>query len=136
MNAQPRFCCAVLIDSKGRHVLERRPLTEADAPGLLTCFGGTRHDDEDPQLCLRRELVEELGFVAGDLTLVLVLHTPKGQAWFYLLEGPEEGTVPALEPGYEAVWMEETAMLSASDLSDWHRAAFLAIAAGLKSARI
>jgi hypothetical protein len=125
MSMQPRFCCAILTDSRGRHILERRPLSEADAPGMLTCFGGTRHGDEDAEACLRRSIAR-----------VLILHTPKGEAWFYAAKGPDEGTARAVEVGYEAVWMDETAMLASPELSDWHRAAYEAIARGESVARI
>ncbi len=130
MPAEPRFCCAFLTDSRGRQILERRPLTEADAPGKLTCFGGTRHDDEDAEECIRRELREELGFEVGALARVLTLHTPKGEAWFYTARGPEVGSARALEHGYEAVWLEVEDMLASPELSDWHRVAFEAIARG------
>ncbi|MBS0189342.1 MAG: NUDIX domain-containing protein [Planctomycetes bacterium] len=136
MSSEPRFCCAILIDSRGRYILERRPTTETDAPGLLTSFGGTRHTDEDPELCLRRELIEELGFAAGEVQRVLVLHTPKGEAWFYRVLGPEEGAARALEAGYEAVWMEAQAMFASPDFSDWHRIAYEAFVAGHAIARV
>jgi len=124
-NLPPAYCCAILLDRAGRLLLERRPSDDADAPGRLTCFGGGREAGEDPLLCLRRELAEEIGFAVGIASHVLTLHTPAGPAWFYVAEGPPPGTVRAHEPGHEAVWLERAALLTAP-LADWHDAALRA----------
>lgn len=119
---EPRWCCAILRDSRGWYVLERRPLTDADAPGRLTCFGGTRERGEEPATCLARELVEELGFViAGALERAVVLHTGVGEAWFYRAAGPEEGACRALEEGHEAVWHDPA--LGFASVAMWNRLA-------------
>lgn len=133
----PAFCCAVLQDSKGRYILELRPLHETDAAGLITCFGGGIEPTEDPELGLRRELIEELGYTATTLTRVLTLHTRLGPAWFYVGPGPEEGTAQALEPGYTALWLSDEQLIQAEadgKLSSWHRVAIDAIRRGDREA--
>lgn len=128
------WCCAILRDPRGRFVFERRPAHEVDAPGMLTCFGGTREPGEDPEACLRRELVEELGFVAGALELCVELTTPKGVAWFYRGVGPGEGTARALEPGFGVEWIDAGAIEHA-DIGAWNLAAIRAERRGERSAR-
>ena len=130
----PVWCCAILRDLRGRFIFERRPSHEIDAPGMLTCFGGGREAGEEPETCLRRELVEELGWRAGALELCVVLTTPKGVAWFYRGAGPEEGTVTALEAGYVAEWIEPAA-LAAAGVGGWNLAAIDAEMRGLRVAR-
>ncbi|MCA3004732.1 MAG: NUDIX domain-containing protein [Phycisphaerales bacterium] len=127
----PRYCCAILRDQRGWYVLERRPESDPDAPGRLTFFGGGREEGEEPLACLAREVWEELGFAVDTARAqrVFTLATPSGPAWFYLVPGPEPGTVQANEPGYAAVWMAE-AELAAATLADWHRAAWEGFAAG------
>ncbi len=154
--AWPAFCCAILRDPQGRYLLEKRP-PRADksgravarrarggsgrAPrepgGLVTCFGGSREPSETPEQCIRRELLEELGWdvAKGHLAPAVRLVNAGTQvmrfrgglvrpgqviAWFYrgLAPGPE--TPLLTEPGYAALWLtpEET---FAADLSRWHR---------------
>lgn len=124
-NILPAYCCAILLDRSGRLLLERRPVDDADAPGRLTCFGGGREPEENPVTCLRRELLEEIGFAVGIASHVLTLHTPAGPAWFYLADGPEPDAVTAREPGHEAVWLDRAALLKAP-LANWHDAALRA----------
>jgi 8-oxo-dGTP pyrophosphatase MutT (NUDIX family) len=141
----PAFCCAILRDQRGFYVLERRPLHEIDAPGLLTCFGGTREPHELPEACLRREMLEELGFTLGDISLSVVLITPrltsKGtvrvarQAWFYRALGPSPGEARALEEGYEAVWLDPRDVEHAP-IADWNRLAIMADMRGERMARV
>lgn len=135
MATQPHYCCAILTDSRGRFVLERRPLTEPDAPGKLVCFGGGRDEGEEAEACVRRELMEELGFAAAELEHVFVLHTPLGDAWFYKGAGPEEGRARAREAGYEAVWVERVFLMS-DEVGDWHRVVFAALARGEREAAV
>ncbi len=115
-------------------MLERRPAHEVDQPGLLTCFGGGREPGEDPEACLRRELVEELGFVAGALEMCVELSTPKGVAWFYRGMGPEEGAAAALEPGFGVEWIEPGVMRDVR-MGSWNLAAMEAEMRGEKWAR-
>ncbi|MBL8885287.1 MAG: NUDIX domain-containing protein [Phycisphaerales bacterium] len=139
MSNEPRYCCAILMDSRGRYVFERRPQNEADAPGMLTCFGGGREEREDAESCLRRELREELGFVAGELERVFTLRTPRGEAWFYRLAGgetgPEEGTVRALEAGFEVVWVDSASELL-KEVGAWHRVVLDGLARGEHQATV
>lgn len=136
----PRFCCVFLKDSRGRYVLEQRPLTESDAPGKLTCFGGGREPHEEPEACLRREVREELGCEIGPCTHVLTLNTPLGHAWFYEAVGPAEGEAAATEPGYTALWIDETTLRDPvffqTRVADWHCAAFTALWRGERFASV
>lgn len=120
-------------------MFERRPLDEADAPGMLTCFGGGREEREDAESCLRRELREELGFEAGELERVFTLRTPRGEAWFYRLgggaTGPEEGMVRALEVGFEVVWVDSVSELM-QEVGAWHRAVLDGIRRGERVATV
>ena len=125
----PAYCCAILVDGQGRLVLEVRPESDADAPGRLTCFGGGREGDEEPLACLRRELLEEIGFVLGEARHVLTLQTPKGPAWFYRADGPEQGTVVACESGHGVRWVQRSELFE-QRLADWHRAALVGWCAG------
>ncbi len=129
----PAYCCAILVDGQGQLVLEVRPDNDANAPGRLTCFGGGREGDEEPLACLRRELMEELGFALGEAKHVLTLHTPNGPAWFYEAAGPEHGAVVAREAGHSVRWVGR-GELFAERLADWHRAALVGWCAGLAEA--
>lgn len=66
---------------------------------------------------------------------VLVLATPKGEAWFYLAAGPARGQVTALERGHSVEWIPREAILSAQ-LADWHRAALQAWLVGRDRASV
>jgi 8-oxo-dGTP pyrophosphatase MutT (NUDIX family) len=141
----PAFCCAILRDRRGFYVLERRPLHEREAPGQLTCFGGTREADEAPEACLRREVMEELGFAVGEISLSVVLMLPRltsrgteriaRQAWFYRAAGPSPGEARALEEGYEAVWLDPHDVEHAP-IAHWNRLAILADLRGERVARV
>lgn len=136
---QPRYCCAILIDSRGNLVLERRSPHDPIAGGKLACFGGGREADETPEETIRRELREELGFAPGQFdrdAVAFVLHTPMGEAWFYQLRGPEMGETQAVEPGCGVEWIAEQRLLThhAHELAAWHRAMFQARAAGHRTA--
>ena len=126
----PEYCCAILRDHLGRFLLELRPDTAPNAPGLLTCYGGAREPGEDPRRCIERELREELGLAAIHLSLALRLVSgPREIAWFY------RGTLPAdtrlrTEPG-RSPRLFTPDELRAAPLSQWHRAAIAAASAGV-----
>ncbi len=79
--------------------------------------------------------MEEIGFAVGALERCVVLHTPRGEAWFYRATGPEKGTVAALEPGTSVEWIAPEEVFG-PDLSVWHAAAMRAERAGLDSAHV
>ncbi len=66
------FSSVVLGDENGRVLLQRR--TDFDVWGLP---GGVLEIDEDIETCARRELLEETGLTAGDLSLLGVYTHPK-----------------------------------------------------------
>lgn len=122
MDTWPQYVCAILEDSEGRLLLESRPDNARLAPGRLTCFGGQRDAGENPEACLRRELLEELNWeprtlekrvelwVAGELV-----------AWFYhaiLDVGVDQLHVA---PGHKAQLVARVA-LADIPLSPWHAA--------------
>lgn len=113
-------------------MFERRPSDARHLPGILNCFGGTRESGEAPDACLKRELIEELGFAARGLELCVELATPTGVGWYYRARGPDEGTARALEPGFGIEWVEPTDLQRAG-VGSWN---LVAIAAELRGERI
>lgn len=142
----PKFCCAIIRDGDGRHVLERRPPDDRFPRGRLTCFGGGREQGEHPADCIRRELVEELGWdVPPDAvihTVTLIYQGPPRQwrrgplgaghvlAWFYrVLPVAPAPELLRPEPGVRVERLP-LADLPFSDLSPWHLVALEGDAAG------
>jgi 8-oxo-dGTP pyrophosphatase MutT (NUDIX family) len=124
----PEYCCAILIDADDRYLIERRPERAADAPGQLACFGGKREKSEHPDRCIRREIKEELGWSVGALRLrvaVRLRERASGReiAWFYAGRGPREGLKLSPLPGSTILRLSQEEVVSAPDLSLWHRAA-------------
>ncbi len=134
-DAWPAYCCAFVRDRAGRYLLERRPPRAPGAARLLTCFGGTREEGEDPGDCVRRELREELGwdsaFIATlHLRVHLHLRSPRRVvAWFYTAEPIDPATPLVCEAGHDAVWLHPSEIGSAP-LSGWHAVVFAAALRG------
>jgi 8-oxo-dGTP pyrophosphatase MutT (NUDIX family) len=60
--------CAVIVLDDGRYLLQLRDLKPGIFyPGHWGLFGGAIDGDETPEAALRRELREEIGFVAEEL---------------------------------------------------------------------
>jgi 8-oxo-dGTP pyrophosphatase MutT (NUDIX family) len=120
----------MLIDERGRYLLERRPASARVAAGQLTCFGGGREQGEHPDACIRRELREELGFVTDDLELFMRLTGKGGRviAWIYRGPAPREDSI-VHEPGFASVWLTRDELRDAN-LARWHRAIFDAMLRG------
>lgn len=139
----PRFCCAIVRGADGRYLLEQRPAQSQRAAGLMTCFGGTREEGEEPTACLRRELREELGLSEMDVEMLgfqraVTLHR-RGElvAWFYSASVALPRDVRLVtEPGHEAVWLSEDEVRAEERLSSWHRAALSAFIKGEAEARL
>lgn len=146
----PAFCCAIMRDAKGRYLLERRPAWAMAASGKLTCFGGKREPGESPEVCLRRELDEEIKHRPPSGTLeraVTLLWTGPDKvfsgrkvvsggvlAWYYNVPAPDPG-VRCVLSGHSAIWVMPNNLLS-SDLSDWHRTALKAMLDGFKTTTV
>lgn len=135
----PPYCCAILLDARGRYLMERRPASAKHAAGLLTCFGGGREPGEEPLACVRRELREELGLSPAQiealgLELAVVIRSERRLiAWFFA--GRIADPVPALqpEPGFEALWRTWDE-LHAERVSPWHTGAITAHREGRREA--
>lgn len=139
----PRFCCAIVRGADGRYLLEQRPAQSQRAAGLMTCFGGTREEGEEPTACLRRELREELGLSEGVVEAMEFQHAVtlyrRGElvAWFYAASAALPSEVRLVtEPGHEAVWLSENEVRAEERLSSWHRAALAAFFMGEAEARL
>jgi len=66
---------AALIHDIDRDVIvlaeQFRIATQEKGPGyIVEAIAGSVEDDEDPEACIRREMMEEVGYRAGDLTFV------------------------------------------------------------------
>lgn len=67
--------CAALIHDVERDVVvlaeQFRIATHAKGPGyIIEAMAGSVEPDEDPEDCIRREMMEEVGYRAGKLTLI------------------------------------------------------------------
>lgn len=145
-NSWPSYCCVILQDDSGGYFLERRPASAKVAPNQLTCFGGKRDiaTNERPEVCLERELREELGdnwrplskpsravdlYVDGELI-----------AWFYLAKAPARDAQLSFETerGYSGVWWENDGSIESRNvkemLSPWHACVFDAFHEGKQRA--
>lgn len=119
----PEHACALLVDPRGRLVLQLRPPWARHAPSQLTCFGGKREEGETAEACLLRELAEELGWAPQDAPR-LGLDLVSGErfiARFFVVDLPE-GTALRPEPGFGIV-CAHAASLPGLPVSPWHRAA-------------
>lgn len=126
---RPDYACALITDSKGRRLLQLRPMDARHAPGQLTCFGGAREPQESAESCLERELIEELGWRPASLRPACDLRqAARHVARFFHCPMPS-GTVLRTEPGHVAVWVP-VAALPAVPLSPWHRMVLEAIDRG------
>lgn len=119
---QPEHACALLVDERGRLVLQLRPTWVRHAAGLLTCFGGKREEDETAAACLRRELAEETGWRPAQVpdTGVDLRSGERLIARFVPLLLPA-GTSIRPEPGFIEI-RADWRTLPALPLSPWHQA--------------
>ena len=120
MESWPKYVCAILRDRTGRLLLELRPPTATLAPGRLTCFGGRREPGEDPEVAVKRELLEELGWQPAGLEKRVVLSVSGAiLAWFY--EGELDVGLEQLRllPGTQAL-LAAPDELAALPISRWH----------------
>lgn len=136
MAAWPQYVCAILEDAEGRLLLESRPDDARLAAGKVTCFGGQRESAEAPEVCLRRELREELSWEPENLERRVALWV-SGElvAWFY----HARLTVPVeqlrITPGFRALLVAPSA-LSELPMSTWHAAVIHAWRAGQKTVEL
>jgi 8-oxo-dGTP pyrophosphatase MutT (NUDIX family) len=125
----PAYACAIIRDAGGRLLLQLRPLDARHAAGQLTCFGGAREDHETAEACLRRELVEELGWHPSVLHPACDLHQD-GRFIARFFHCPYDGRGGfTTEPGHQALWVPPSAV-PGLPLSPWHRAVLDAVARG------
>jgi 8-oxo-dGTP diphosphatase len=63
MAARREAACAVLIDTRGRFLMQQRDdIPSILHPGKVGLFGGHREDDESYLECVVREIEEEIGY--------------------------------------------------------------------------
>ena len=126
---EPEYACAIISDADGRRLLQLRPSDARHAPGQLTCFGGARDPSETAETCLRRELLEELGWQAGPLRPACDLRQgARFIARFFHCDMPA-GIPLRTEPGHVAVWVA-AASLPALPVSPWHRTVLMTVDQG------
>ncbi len=132
----PEYCCAILRDRAGRYLIERRPAHSVHQPRRLTCFGGGREPCESPEVCIRRELREELAWGEGLIDSLALRRAVRLEtrarfiAWFFVGEPVDPSWPIRCEHGYEATWVSEARLLGEASLSSWHKAAICAWIAG------
>jgi 8-oxo-dGTP pyrophosphatase MutT (NUDIX family) len=93
--AHPGAVCAVALEDDRRHVLMVRQYRGAVGGALLELPAGKRDvEAEDPKVCIARELVEEIGREAREITEVARFFNSPGfsdeQTICYLAEGLTE----------------------------------------------
>jgi 8-oxo-dGTP pyrophosphatase MutT (NUDIX family) len=126
---EPEYACAIITGADGRRLLQLRPSGARHAPGQLTCFGGARNPSETAETCLRRELLEELGWQAGSLRPACDLRQGSRFIARFFHCGMSAGSALRTEPGHVAVWVA-AASLPALPISPWHRAVLTAVDQG------
>jgi 8-oxo-dGTP pyrophosphatase MutT (NUDIX family) len=125
----PDHACAVITAADGRCLLQLRPADARHAASQLTCFGGRREPRESAELCLFRELDEELGWRPPACRPLCDLRVAgRWIARFFACAMPA-GVRLATEPGHVALWVPPAA-LPGLPLSPWHDAVLRAVARG------
>lgn len=72
-----RFAAALLVDERGRYLMQRRDdRPDILNPGALGLFGGGIEEGESAEAAIRRELEEEIGLVPADLAPFRMLRLP------------------------------------------------------------
>ncbi len=89
-----RSAAAILATADGRYLMQLRDgKSGIPFPDSWVLFGGTIDDDESPERALRRELKEEIGFEAGDMSYFTqfifdAVHTDSGVSQRYYFHVP------------------------------------------------
>lgn len=124
----PEYCCAILIQnnaliqSNSAFLMQLRPSWSRHAPNKLVCFGGKREAGELPEVCIHRELEEEINWVPEQLTLAVQLWIDdRLKAWFYVGNFDVELARIQTEPGFEAKLITADS-LEQHPISAWHHA--------------
>ncbi len=125
----PDYCCAIISDERGSVLLQLRPPTAVFAPGQLTCFGGRRDVHESVDICLRRELREELAWSPQDLYFACDLWQGPTFIARFMRCTMLPNTALTTEPHFHAIWTP-IKELPGLPLSAWHRVVFDAITRG------
>ena len=136
-----RWCAAAVLWTRdGRYLMQRRD----DKPGLLlrdhwAAFGGSVDAGESGEAAIRRELVEELEFTAGEVAflteLTISLPLPSGPRWdrmsFYAVPVmPDEVGRMVLHEGQEKRLLTVAELLAEGRVAPWDLAAVLIHARG------
>jgi 8-oxo-dGTP pyrophosphatase MutT (NUDIX family) len=138
-----RWCAAaVLWTQDGRYLMQRRD----DKPGLFlrdhwAAFGGSVDPGESGEAAIRRELVEELEYPAGEVAflteLTISLPLAAGMRWdrmsFYAVPiMPEDVDAMVLHEGQEKRLLSVAELLAEPKVAPWDLAAILIHARGAR----
>ena len=64
MTLAREIACAVLLDTRGYFIMQRRDnIPDIVYPGMISLFGGHREENESFLECVAREISEELTYV-------------------------------------------------------------------------
>lgn len=119
---QPDYACAIVVDRRGRLLLERRYPRARHAAGRLTCYGGRREAGESHRACLRRELREELAWLPRRFGSAVDLWVDgRWTARFLVVRVPSLPAVPQRGPGGWPTVLPQAAS-GHPTISRWHRA--------------
>lgn len=119
----PPYCCVILVDEAGRFVMEQRPPDEAARTGGLTCLGGGREPEEHPDLCIVRELQEEIGWTPPEIQRIATFSVGERLiAWFYTARYSGDPPIHR-EAGY-SIELISASEVTGPRVSRWHRAVF------------
>jgi 8-oxo-dGTP pyrophosphatase MutT (NUDIX family) len=131
-----RWCAAAVLWTRdGRYLMQRRD----DKPGLLlrdhwAAFGGSVDPGESGEAAIRRELLEELEYVAREVAflteLTISLPLAAGARWdrmsFYAVPiVPEDVAAMVLHEGQEKRLLSLAELLAAPKVAPWDLAAIL-----------
>ena len=115
----PRFACIVLVDTRGRLLLQERDEHPVYDPEKWAFVGGHVEDGEDPETAAYRELAEETGIelAPGTLTLWREDRLERGTYWIWTARVDLTDADVVLGEGRQIVFVDPDAALDL-DLAD------------------